>query len=53
MIDYFSKYNRILANYMASVGSDITIDINPPKSLYTMVRVRQDYGEIETPDGEV
>ena len=38
---------------MASVGSDITIDINPQKSLYIMVRVRQDYGEIETPDGEV
>ena len=38
---------------MASVGSDITMDVNPPKSLYIMVRVRQDYGEIETPAGEV
>ena len=49
----FSKYNRLLAGYMGSVGTDMTIDLSPPKALYIDVRVKQDYGELETPDGEV
>jgi GINS complex subunit 1 len=52
-LQFSSKYNRILANYMASVGTDLTTDITPPKSLYIMVRVRQDYGDLETDNGEV
>lgn len=51
--EFFGKYNRLLANYMGSVGTDITVDLAPPKALYIDVRVKQDYGEIETPDGEV
>ena len=38
---------------MGSVGTDMTIDLSPPKALYIDVRVKQDYGELETPDGEV
>lgn len=52
-LEFFSKYNRLLANYMSSVGTDMTLDLSPPKSLYIDVRVKQDYGEIETPDGQV
>merc|ERR1712083_191073 len=40
-------------SYMRSVGTDLTTDNAPPKSLYIEVRVRQDHGEIETADGEV
>ena len=53
IIFFLSKYNRLLAGYMGSVGTDMTIDLSPPKALYIDVRVKQDYGELETPDGEV
>jgi len=52
-LEFFSKYNRLLAGYMGSVGTDMTIDLSPPKALYIDVRVKQDYGELETPDGEI
>jgi len=51
--DFFTKYNRILVNYMASIDTDITEDLAPPRSLYVDVRVKQDYGELELPDGDV
>jgi len=51
--EFFMKYNRMLVNYMSSVGTDITTDLSPPRSLYVDVRVIQDYGELELPDGEV
>jgi len=51
--EFFNKYNKALASYMRSVGSDLTSDMVPPKSLYIDVRVLQDHGEIETADGEV
>ena len=51
--EFFSKYNKALATYMRAVGTDITADNVPPKSLYIEVRVKQDHGEIETADGEV
>ena len=38
---------------MRNVGTDLTNDLAPPKALYIEVRVLQDYGELETPDGEV
>jgi hypothetical protein len=38
---------------MKSVGTDLTSDLCPPKSLFIEVRVKQDYGELETPDGDV
>jgi len=52
-LEFFSKYNRVLANYMASVNTDLTQGLAPPKSLYVDVRVKQDYGELETPDGQI
>ena len=52
-VDFFTKYTKSLAAYMRAVGADLTADMAPPKSLYVEVRVRQDHGEIETPDGEV
>ena len=50
---YFSGYNKALAGYMRRVGTDLTTDISPPKSLYIEVRVLEDHGELETADGEI
>ena len=52
-LEYFSKYNKTLATYMRAIGTDLTSDMAPPKSLYVEVRVREDHGEVETADGEV
>ena len=52
-LEYFSKYNKNLATYMRAIGTDLTSDMAPPKSLYVEVRVREDHGEVETADGEV
>lgn len=52
-LELFNKYNKVLAGYMRSVGSDLTTDIAPPKCLYVEVRVLQDHGEIETAEGEL
>merc|ERR1712080_105613 len=43
-LDFFTKYNKALASYMRSVGTDLTTDLAPPKCLYVEVRVRQDHG---------
>ena len=50
---YFSKYSRDLASYMRSVGVDLMTDQRPPKSYYIEVRVKSDYGEMETDDGDI
>ena len=34
---WFSGYNKALAGYMRRVGTDLTTDISPPKSLYIEV----------------
>lgn len=43
--------------YMRSVGDgsgiDLTIDQAPPKSLYIEVKCLQDYGEMETEEGNI
>ena len=36
-IDWFSGYNKALASYMRRIGTDLTTDISPPKSLYIEV----------------
>ena len=51
--EFFNKYNKLLAGYMRSVGTDLTTDVAPPKSLYIEVRVLQDHGELETAEGEI
>lgn len=54
---FFSQYNRDLATYMRSVGDGVGVDLmtdqQPPKSLFIVVRCLQDYGELETDDGDV
>lgn len=54
---YFNQYNKDLAMYMRSVGDgsgiDLTIDQAPPKSLYIEVKCLQDYGEMETEEGNI
>ncbi|ESN93628.1 hypothetical protein HELRODRAFT_88492 [Helobdella robusta] len=54
-IQWFTKYNRMLATYMRCIGDhgglDLTQDTKPPKSLYIEVRCLQDHGEFETQDG--
>ncbi|KAK3718777.1 hypothetical protein QZH41_014052 [Actinostola sp. cb2023] len=63
-IQWFTKYNKSLANYMKSAGLDLTqvgftvhvnycIDTKPPKSLYIEVRCVEDYGEFEAEDGTI
>lgn len=51
---WFSKYNKMLATYMRSIGGiDLTQDSRPPKTLYIEVRCLTDQGEFETNDGAV
>jgi len=56
-IAFFARYGRDLAAYMRSVGDgsglDLTADLRPPKSLFMQVRCLQDYGEMETEDGDL
>jgi len=54
---FFNNYNKVLANYMRSIGEntglDLTLDFEPPKSLMITVKVAQEYGELETPAGDI
>ncbi|RUS80353.1 hypothetical protein EGW08_011892 [Elysia chlorotica] len=54
-VQWFNQYNRLLANYMRSLGDngglDLTQDMKPPKALYVLVRCLVDHGEFETQDG--
>ena len=56
-VAFFGRYSRDLATYMRSIGDgvglDLMSDLHPPKSLYVEVRCAQDYGELETEDGDV
>lgn len=56
-VQWFSKYNKMLANYMRSIGVegglDLTQDLKPPKTLYIEVRCLMDHGEFETQDGNI
>ncbi|XP_046558074.1 DNA replication complex GINS protein PSF1-like [Haliotis rubra] len=56
-IQWFSRYNKMLASYMRSIGDagglDLTQDLKPPKTLYVEVRCQVDHGEFETQDGIV
>lgn len=55
-ITWFSNYNKSLAGYMmsvADVGTDLTQNMTPPKTLLIEVRCLMDYGEFETEDGTV
>ncbi|KAJ8309301.1 hypothetical protein KUTeg_014175 [Tegillarca granosa] len=56
-VQWFGKYNKMLANYMRSIGGtgglDLTQDLKPPKKLYIEVRCLVDHGEFETQDGNI
>ena len=55
-VQWFSRYNRLLAGYMRSVGGgtiDLTLHRAPPKGLLVEVQCLEDYGEFETEDGTV
>ncbi|CAL1528415.1 unnamed protein product [Lymnaea stagnalis] len=56
-VQWFNQYNRLLANYMRSIGEsgglDLTQDMKPPKTLYVLVRCLLDHGEFETQDGNI
>jgi len=55
--EFFKQYTKDLASYMREIGDgagiDLTTDQSPPKSLYVLVQVLQDYGELETDDGSI
>lgn len=54
-VHWFSKYNKMLANYMRSIGGegglDLTQDLKPPKTLYIEVMVFQLMGVIKLIQG--
>ncbi|KAK3608662.1 hypothetical protein CHS0354_042674 [Potamilus streckersoni] len=56
-MQWFGRYNKLLANYMMSIGGsgglDLTQDMKPPKTLYVEVRCLANHGEFETQDGNV
>ncbi|KAL5009104.1 hypothetical protein ScPMuIL_014685 [Solemya velum] len=56
-VQWFGKYNKMLATYMRSIGGvgglDLTQDMKPPKTLYIEVRCLADHGEFETQDGNI
>lgn len=54
-LNWFTKYNDNLFNYMSSLndgnGLDLTLYITPPKKLYVQVRCIRDYGQFDMGDG--
>lgn len=50
-LEWFTKYNDNLFNYMSSLnngeGLDLTLYQNPPKKLYVQVKCLRDYGEFD------
>ncbi|XP_033100346.1 DNA replication complex GINS protein PSF1-like [Anneissia japonica] len=55
-VQWFGRYNKSLAKYMRSLGSDgldLTQNTKPPKGLYIEVRCLVDHGEFETEDGTI
>lgn len=55
-LEWFTKYNDNLFNYMNSLnggeGIDLTLYSKPPKKLYVKVRCVQDYGQFDLEDGQ-
>lgn len=53
-IEWFTKYNDNLFNYMSSLnngeGIDLTLYLTPPKKLYIQVKCLRDYGQFELDD---
>lgn len=55
-LDWFTKYNDNLFNYMSSLndgkGLDLTLYVTPPKKLYIQVKCIRDYGQFDLEDGQ-
>ncbi|CAH0553268.1 unnamed protein product [Brassicogethes aeneus] len=54
--EWFTKYSRLMTQYMRSVGEEgvnLWVDLKPPKALYIEVRCLVDYGKFELNDGSV
>jgi hypothetical protein len=49
--DYLRSYGDILTDYMKAVRLDLTSDLQPPKHLYVLVRVKQALGEVALASG--
>ncbi len=56
-IKWFQEYSKNLADYQSGLGEsggvDLTMNMDPPKSLFLRVRCIKEYGEFETADGTV
>ena len=52
-VEFFASYDKILCDYGAKMGVDLTGDVQPPKELYVEVRVLKSCGEIVTENGPV
>ncbi|CAE7838125.1 gins1 [Symbiodinium sp. KB8] len=50
--DYSKAYGDALAEYMRSVDLDVTADVQPPRQLHVMVRVRRAIGEVVLASGQ-
>lgn len=55
-LEWFTKYNDNLFNYMSSLndgkGLDLTLYVTPPKKLYIQVKCIRDYGQFDLEDGQ-
>mmetsp|Transcript_52020 Transcript_52020/g.106015 ORF Transcript_52020/g.106015 Transcript_52020/m.106015 type:complete len:195 (+) Transcript_52020:247-831(+) len=52
-LELASNYDRMLGSYMQSIGDDIGIDMEPPRSTMVTVRVLVSQGEIAMSEGTV
>lgn len=50
--DYAKAYGDALAEYMRSVDMDVTADVQPPRQLHVLVRVRRALGEVVLASGQ-
>jgi len=50
---YFSKYDRLLSQYMSRAQLDLTSDLTPPKSMLVEVVVLKSVGEVMTESGSI
>jgi GINS complex subunit 1 len=51
--EWFKTYNKLISQFQSSIGNGLNLILhsNPPKKLFTQVKVLVDYGEFETYDG--
>jgi GINS complex subunit 1 len=52
-LEWFKTYNKQISQFQCSIGNGLNLILhtNPPKKLFTQVKVLTDYGEYETYDG--